>query len=87
VRVSIAAIATAAALAFPLAVRLPVELRYHAQSYHGHPAEALAGANAAGVPPRALIFVDGPDFTHSSFFRANALDPAKGDRIYVRDIP
>ncbi len=72
--------------AFPLGVRLPAELRYHAQAYHGQTAAPLREAVRAGVGEDALVFVTSPEgpFAYGLYFALNDLDPAAGRRVYAR---
>jgi hypothetical protein len=79
----------AAILAFPLLVRLPPLARAYAHAYHGHTDAPLRRMSAAGVGDDALILVSGTiaKFNYGSFFLHNALDPVKGRRIYVLDLP
>lgn len=87
-RAAPAAVALVAAvlIAFPLGVRLPAQLRYHAQAYHGQTAAPLREAVQAGVGENALIFVTSPQggFVYGTYFTRNALDPLLGERVFAR---
>ncbi|MCE7960583.1 MAG: hypothetical protein DYH06_22000 [Acidobacteria bacterium ACB2] len=89
--------AIAAVLLPPLLVRLPLLARSHALSYHAVLNEPLAGASAAGVPERAVVFVatttevagypPQASPTYHSYLNLNALPPGAGGRVFVRDLP
>jgi 4-amino-4-deoxy-L-arabinose transferase-like glycosyltransferase len=84
VGVGIAAFATI--LFFPLLVRFPQQARFHAQNYHGQVHALIAQLEEHGVSRKALIFVGGDPYIYRTFFLLNALNPAEGDRVFVRDI-
>jgi len=71
-------------LVWPLANRLPGQLRRHAGWYHGNSAELVEQVRAR-VGPEALVLLDGPSFSYGSLLLHNALDPAAGGRVYARD--
>ena len=89
--------ALAALLLPPLAARLPLLCRSHAMSYHAVLNDPLAGAREAGLPGQAVVFVSvttevagypaKDDPTYHSFLNLNALPPAAGGRVFVRDLP
>ncbi len=71
---------------FSLAVRFPEQIRYHSEMYHGQSHE-LAGTIKSRAGKSALILVSGDPYIFRSFFFENSLNPAEGNRIFVRDIP
>lgn len=71
----------------------------HGRSYMGVPNDPMAGSAAAGLGEDALVLVDfrdprnSMDYTgadapvYSGYFFRNALDPAKGGRVFARAVP
>ena len=83
----LAGAAVGLALYLPLAWRLPVEMERHSGWYRMLSDEPLRQA-AVGIGPSALVFVDSqPPWGYSSLFPSNALRPARGGRVFVRDLP
>lgn len=79
-------IAVAILIVYPLAVRLPQQIRYHSQIYHGQTHEFEKLIDRANVGKDALILVGGDPFVFRSFFFQNSLIPSEGNRVYVRDL-
>jgi hypothetical protein len=79
--------AAAALLVFPLGRELPRQIVDHSQWYFAVSPEPLRKMEAAGVGPRALVFVGGSPYVYAAFFLANRLPPESGDRVFVRDFP
>lgn len=86
-----------AVAAAPLVLRLPEQARCHALSYHGVLNRPLDGAREAGVGEDALVLVSvedpsgffGPQTApaYHSFFLLGGADPARGRRVFARDLP
>lgn len=71
---------------YPLATRLPHQIQYHSQIYHGQTHQFEKLIDRANVGKNALILVGGDPFVFRSFFFQNALVPSEGNRVYVRDL-
>jgi Dolichyl-phosphate-mannose-protein mannosyltransferase len=71
---------------FPLVIRLPQEIRYHSQIYHGQTNEVIHRVNKSDIGKNALIFISGDPYIFRSFFFENALVPSSGNRVFVRDL-
>jgi hypothetical protein len=87
VRLGLTGAAVCLLLYFPLGRRLPAQVVHESQWYLAVSGVPLREAAAAGVGPRALVFVAGTPWCYSSFFPANGLHPETAPRVYVRDIP
>ncbi len=86
VRIAIGAIG--AALIFcPLAIKLPDEIRYHSQIYHGQSTMFLKELRKQGVGENALVLLKGNYYVLGSFFFKNALIPSEGPSVFVRNVP
>jgi 4-amino-4-deoxy-L-arabinose transferase-like glycosyltransferase len=72
---------------YPLATRLPAQIQYHSQVYHGQSQEFIRLVNGAKVGQNALVLIAGDPFVFRSFFFNNALIPPDGSRVFVHDLP
>ncbi|PWT90298.1 MAG: hypothetical protein C5B54_07405 [Acidobacteria bacterium] len=72
-------------LVFPLGVRLPQQIQYHSQFYHGQSGELVDKVNQAGVGDDALILLTGDKYILRSFFFENDLPVEKGHRVFAYD--
>jgi hypothetical protein len=86
-RGALVAASATALLVFPLARRLPEQARLHAECYQGQCRAPLRVLEERGVARDALVLVAGEGFKLGSFFLENSLDPLRGPRIFVRDVP
>ena len=75
-----------ALLIFPLGIRLPAQIQYHSEIYHGQSHELIGKVNACGVGKNALVLIAGDYYVFGSFFFQNALVPQDGARVFARDV-
>ena len=93
------AVAAAAMLGAATVRRELPKIAAHARNYMGVPNDPMAGADAAGVGPDALVLVDFEDPLRSlsyvgadspafsAYLLLGALEPPEGRRVYVRALP
>ncbi len=74
-------------LILPLARALPSQIHHHSMIYHGQSIQFIRILEQATIGKNALILLSGDPYTLRTFFFLNALEPATGDRVFMRDIP
>ena len=74
-------------IVFPLMIRLPYQIQYHSQIYHGQTHRVIRMVENSGVGKNALVLISGNPFIFRSFFFQNALIPSSGGRVFVHDKP
>ena len=60
-------IAGCALLIFPLATRLPTQIQYHSEIYHGQSHEFMSRVNTCVVGENALVLIGGDYYVPGSF--------------------
>lgn len=74
-------------LIFPFAVRLPDQVKYHSQIYHGQTRKFITFVETQKIGKSALVLLSGDDYSLGTFYFVNALRPEQGARVFVRDVP
>lgn len=66
---------------------LPAEAAFHSQMYHARDHHVVQNVRNAPIGSSALILIAGNPYIYGGFFLENALNPAEGGRVFVRDMP